>query len=117
MIKSGVYFTFFMLFISCNNSNKIDAERNGSVDYSILTADSIHYSITVLKNIDSTFGYQINKNNEVFIVQKSIPAISGNNGFKDSSLAKKCGNIVVNKLKNKVFPPSITNEELKSILK
>lgn len=112
-----MFVNFIFIHISCNNSTKIDAERNGSGEKSILSIDSTSYFITVLKNNDSTFGYQINKNNDVFIIQKSIPTFSGNVGFKDSFMAKECGNIVVNKLLNGVFPPSITKEELKSILR
>jgi Domain of unknown function (DUF4907) len=106
-----------LLFVSCNNSTKTELDVIDSKGKGSLAGDSLHYSITLIKNNDSTFGYQINKNKDVFIIQESIPTLSGNKGFKDSLKAIKCGTVVVNKLLKGVFPPTITNEELKSILK
>ena len=44
-----------------------------------------------------------------------IPAVPGNQGFATESDAKKVGELMLYKIKNKIMPPSIDVRELDSL--
>jgi len=61
------------------------------------------------------WGYDILLNGEPHIHQPHIPAVSGNQGFKDEASARKAANLIVWKMKHNIMPPSISTEELDSL--
>jgi hypothetical protein len=73
------------------------------------------YKIEVYKS-GPGWGYDILMKDKLYIHQPFIPAIEGQVPFRDKQSAKKTGRLVVKKLKNHKVP-SVTREELKSILK
>ncbi len=60
------------------------------------------------------YGYQIIKNKKTFIDQPYIPAIPGEQVFKDSLQAKKTASLVAQKIKNSSIP-RISVDELDSM--
>lgn len=62
----------------------------------------------------SGFGYQILKKEKVFIDQPFIPAVIGEQQFKDSLQALKTANLVIKKITKKSFP-RISIDELDSM--
>ncbi|MFC0342741.1 MULTISPECIES: DUF4907 domain-containing protein [Epilithonimonas] len=56
------------------------------------------------------FGYQIIKNKKTFINQPYIPAIPGEQTFKDSLQARKTAELVIKKIGNSSFPRISVNE-------
>jgi len=64
---------------------------------------------------DKGWGYDIYMKNKLYIHQPHIPAVSGNNAFKNQADAEKTGNLVVNKIRNNIMPPSVTVKELDSL--
>jgi hypothetical protein len=61
------------------------------------------------------WGYDILLNGQPHIHQPHIPAVSGNQGFKDEAAARKAANLIVWKMKHNIMPPSISAEELDSL--
>jgi len=61
------------------------------------------------------WGYDIMKNNKIYIHQPYMPAIEGEVPFSNRQSAKRTGILVVRKIRNHKSP-SITKEELQSIL-
>lgn len=61
------------------------------------------------------WGYQISNQGKPYIRQPMIPGITGEKGFKNAEQAEAAGKLVVHKLENKQFPPSLTAEELKEL--
>jgi len=61
------------------------------------------------------WGYDIMKNNKIYIHQPYIPVIEGEIPFSNRQSAKKTARLVVKKLKER-NSPTITKEELKSIV-
>jgi len=105
-LKKLPYLLLLSLLISCNNhpTNK----------------DAVNKDVFVIKvySVDSLgWGYDICKNEKVIIHQTNIPAINGNLAFKTKDNAQKTAELVVEKLKNNVFPPSLTKEEVEQINK
>jgi len=84
---------FFLVFITCS----------GSV-----------YRLDLIKS-DSGWGYDVLVNKKLYIHQPYIPAVEGQQPFRDKRTARKTGKLVIRKLKNHKIP-SVTKEELKEIL-
>ncbi len=63
------------------------------------------------------WGYEILKDDKVYIHQEIIPAIEGFKSFITKEEAEKVGNLVIQKIKNKQGGglPQITNEEIDSL--
>lgn len=60
------------------------------------------------------YGYQIIKNKKPFIDQPYIPAIAGDQAFKDSLQAGRTADLVIRKIGNSSFP-RISVDELDSM--
>ena len=71
---------------------------------------SFNYNITY--NDSLGWGYELIKENKVFIKQETIPAIQGNKGFKTKEDAENVAEFALEKLKNNQGFPSITKKEL-----
>jgi hypothetical protein len=64
---------------------------------------------------DDGWGYDILRNEVVYIHQPYIPSIPGQKAFTDKKSARKTGRLVIRKLRDHKVP-SVTKEELKSII-
>jgi hypothetical protein len=73
------------------------------------------YSYKVIGSVNGTWGYDIFKNQKLFIHQINKPSVTGNEGFKTKSDAEKVALLVIDKLKNGEMPPSVTKEELNKL--
>ena len=62
------------------------------------------------------WGYQIFENGKLIIDQKNVPAVQGNMGFKTKEDAEKVCQFVTRKLEQKEFPPSVSVDELDSLM-
>jgi hypothetical protein len=51
----------------------------------------------------------------LFIHQPVIPCIAGNKGFKTKADAKKIAVLVIQKIRNKIIPPSVSVTEMKKL--
>ncbi len=78
-----------------------------------LKSGNITYGL--VPSINQTWGYQILVNQKPFIKQLSIPAIQGNQGFRDTTAAGKVARLMILKIKNGEMPPTITIPEMKKI--
>jgi len=72
----------------------------------------IEYFIINVPN--DQFGYYIMIDGQMYIEQKTIPAIEGNQGFKTREDAEKIAKLVIQKIRSGEIPPDVTVEELKS---
>lgn len=75
------------------------------------------YSNVVFKNNDGTFGYDIFNDSKLIIRQKTMPAKSGFTGFSDSMKAAKVAEFAISKIETGMFPPTIQETEIDSIIK
>ena len=77
-------------------------------------ADSVyHYKIT--QSAGNTWGYDILKDDKIFIHQPFIPGMPGQAGFRTKQDAVKVARLVVEKIKKGEIPPTVTVEELKAL--
>jgi hypothetical protein len=65
--------------------------------------------------VDGSWAYRIYKDSAAIIEQKTVPGIQGNAGFKNENEALKTAALVVEKLNQNIFPPTISKRELDSL--
>ena len=69
----------------------------------------------IINTPDGKFGYTIFIDGEMYIEQKTIPAVEGNTGFTTKEDAEKVALLVIEKIKIGDLPPSVSVEELKRL--
>ena len=107
------YWLAVFLFLSCNRFHNPAPNRaidnNSDIQVKIFRNDTISPVKT------SGFGYNIYRNNSLYIHQPHIPSIPGNMGFTSYEKANKAAMLVVFKIKNNIIPPSVSERELDSL--
>lgn len=81
-------------------------------------AEKIAVSSITYKIIGSDgegFGYDIFADGKMVIHQPGIPGQPGINGFRTKADSEKVAQLVVRKLKNKEMPPTVSEEELRTL--
>jgi hypothetical protein len=68
-------------------------------------------------NSDGTFGYDVTERGKLVISQPNIPGQSGTTGFAKKEQAAAAATLVMEKLEQGIMPPTISEKELKKILK
>ena len=72
--------------------------------------------IKVFRNTEiSGFGYDIILEGKTYVHQPTIPALPGNNGFSTEEQARKVAELVSNKIRNNIMPPTVEVKELDSL--
>ena len=117
-------FIFFVFLFSCSNKteevsniNTISSSTPSKTEPNI-SEESV-YSIQLFL-VDSLnpklgFGYNILANGVVFIHQATIPSVAGNKAFETKEKAELVANLMAQKLKNNIMPPSVSKKELDSL--
>lgn len=111
------YFFFFLSFsilVACSHQEKNDKEeaKNKAKENPYLNST---IEVHTFQNTDSTWGYDISVDGKRLILQPSIPSLPGNEGFIKQEYAKVTGELVAVKIRNNIFPPVLSREELDSI--
>ena len=100
------YLLTIVLLASCSDiKNKETVTDNGS------------YAIKTYKIDSSGWGYDIYQNDKILIHQPYIPTINLEKHFKTEAGAIKTAELVIKKLNGKVFPPSLSQKEVDSLIK
>lgn len=125
-------FPLFILFLlSCTEQktenqtpatpNETEPPASSNIESNSSTVDSTtalnkktNYSVKSIQT-ENGWGYQIFKGTKLLINQKNIPAVQGNQSFTSESEAIKVGELVVTKLLQNQFPPTVSSDELQSL--
>jgi hypothetical protein len=118
-IKLIIYTPFFLVIFSCQQSSKTESANQTTVrqQKNKTKAEKIedYFTYKTTFSPDIGWGYQILNNGAIYINQPHMPAVEGIQGFSDESKAIKTAELMIYKLKNGVFPPTISIEELDSL--
>ncbi len=74
------------------------------------------FQVALIPASDSTYGYDILMDGRILIHQPHIPALPGNRGFASEEDARRVAEFVVRRMRKNVFPPSVTRDEVDSLL-
>ena len=94
-------------------STSIESNKS-TVDSTTASNKKTDYSVKSIQT-ENGWGYQIFKGKKLLINQPTIPAVQGNQSFSSELDAIKVGELVVNKLLQNQFPPTVSSEELISL--
>jgi hypothetical protein len=111
-----------LVFISCNSEQEkikpgsIIRDTASSIQNNdVLTIRVFNNDTIKSKPGAAGFGYDIYRNDAVYIHQPNIPAVPGNNGFSTVEDARKTASLMIYKIENNIMPPSISTQELDSL--
>lgn len=102
MVNNGIFY----------GQKEIDTYFNNEVHNPYKDA---HLEVVVISAPNDTYGYSIDMNGSTLIHQPSAPALPGVEGFDREEDARIVGEFVIDKIRNNIFPPSVTVEELDSL--
>lgn len=89
----------------------LEKERAANIEK--LKNAKIQYLISRTEN--NGFGYYIFIDGQLYINQKTIPAIQGNHGFYSSEDAEKVAKFTIEKIMQGNLPPTLAVEEIKKL--
>lgn len=87
--------------------------QNVQVCSQVNTQSKLTYKI--INSPYNTYGYDVYAHGKLLIHQASIPAMPGNCGFTTTTDASKVAELVIEKMKNGIMPPTITKEQLQKL--
>ncbi len=99
------------------NAQKTNHEPDQSTSISKPIIQDTAYTVAVFESEGLGWGYDILYNGKAIIHQTNIPGVPGVRGFESKEDAEKVANYVSYKISNDIFPPSISLEELDSLIK
>ena len=85
-------------------------KKNDILKIKVFNNDTLNNEIKI-----TGFGYDIYRNNTLYIHQPNIPAVAGTEGFSTAQNAYKAAMLVAYKIQNNILPPSVSTYELDSI--
>lgn len=83
----------------------------GGVYYKLTTQKDV-FRLTTYQKDSGQWAYRVNKKDRILIDQNTIPGFDGETGFSSKEQATEIGNLVIDKLNQGTFPPTVTKEEL-----
>lgn len=112
---SRVSFLSLLLMISSCSVDPKETETNEAEEVLNSTPTEPVYEIITTELLEKGFGYQILKDGKLIIDQQQIPAVQGNQYFSSEDAARRTGELALKKIKDQLFPPTISIEELDSL--
>lgn len=74
-------------------------------------------TLKTFQNKDTTWGYDIYIDGNIYVHQPHKPALPGTNGFNNEKSAQKAAETVVSKIRKNILPPTLSVGEVDSIIK
>jgi hypothetical protein len=125
-ISGGILVLLILAFFgkgSLYPTSNVDVQKKSKVERMIgdssiefpKPATTGNFSYIVFLNHDKTWGYNIFLDHTLMIHQATIPGVQGMKGFVSEKDAGTVASLVLKKLQQNVTPPSISQEELKTM--
>jgi hypothetical protein len=116
MKKVYIVICLIVLFIDVNaQTTKISLKQLAKIKAAnIKKAAVTQLQYFVIKADSGTYGYSIYANGNLYINQTTIPAISSNKGFADTSTAATIAKLAIQRIKQGEMPPTITIDDLRN---
>ena len=69
----------------------------------------------IIEAPNGTFGYEVLSDGKLFVRQTNVPGRPGNNGCPKREQAEKLSALVIEKIQRGEMPPTMTQDELKTL--
>jgi hypothetical protein len=113
------YILFFLILAITSCSEKKQKIKESNIPYKNEEKTSgVHdvlLTFEIIGSKDTGYGYTIMIDNRLFINQPNIPGQPGNKGFDTKEKANKVALLVIDKIKKKQIPPTVSKAELDSL--
>ena len=93
-----------------NSAKQLSARSSSNDKSKAVSSYAIHAYQT-----PNGWAYQISQNGKLLIDQPTVPGRAGTQGFRTEIDARNVANLVCNKLKAKIFPPTVSEDDLKNL--
>lgn len=103
-----------VLFVSCQQAPPREKEKKDHHTTTPQQKNGTIYQITTTRN-EHGWGYQIRQNQKLLLDQPTVPGRPGIQGFQNQEDAQKVAELVVSKLKANIFPPTVSEDDLKNL--
>ena len=114
-----LFIAILIISVSCGEKSPSEnREVNQQIDSSVESLSKVkdpEFTLITVEYPTIGWGYKILKDGKLAIDQKHIPVIQGYRSFSSKEKAEKTGNFIVQKMKNGIFPPTLTEQELDSL--
>ena len=114
-----LFIAILIISVSCGEKSPSEnREVNQQIDSSVESLSKVkdpEFTLITVEYPTIGWGYQILQDGKLAIDQKHIPVIQGYRSFSSKEKAEKTGNFIVQKMKNGIFPPTLTEQELDSL--
>jgi hypothetical protein len=112
------YFIILLLLAACQaqtvQSNPKKATNASKRRAEKTTKEAPAFEIATIQGTNG-WGYQIRQNGKLVINQPTIPGRPGTAGFQTQQEAQNVAELVRSKLLAKVFPPTVSEDDLKNL--
>jgi hypothetical protein len=122
-VRSICFVLLTLLAFGCGKKEKETpaeppvAELQAADSVAVASESAAAYRYQVIEAPEHTFGYDIFKGDAMFIHQPHVPGVAGVKGFAREDQAKKAAELMIEKMKSGVIPPTLSEEEIAAILK
>jgi hypothetical protein len=93
------------------------AQEIAPADSSAVAPAQAAFRYQIIEAPEKTFGYDVYRDETLYIHQPHIPGMPGVKGFAREEQAQKAAELMVQKMKNGIVPPTLSEEEISDILK
>lgn len=93
------------------------AVQDAAADSASVATTPSNFRYQIIEAPEKTFGYDVYRDEALFIHQPHIPGVPGVKGFAKEEQAVKAAELMITKMKNGVVPPTLSEEEIADILK
>jgi hypothetical protein len=96
--------SLFLLAVACKQKQKQQSPD-----------DKLPITMEIVEKAGGGWEYDIYVDHKIYIKQDRIPAINATQGFATKADAEKTAKAVVEKMKKGIFPPALSEQELKNL--
>lgn len=123
-MRSSIYITVLMVvLLGCGQKEKESVTAPATQP--TVPTDSVapspapasEYTYQLIAAPENTFGYDVFKDQTLFIHQPHIPGMPGVKGFAREEQAKKAAELMIEKMNKGIVPPTLSEDEINTILK
>ncbi len=111
----GLIVLAILIFLNFQKSREVKVEGEKTEENAVSPYLNSDIQVKTYEG-EKGWGYDITIDGVIYVHQPSIPALPGDDGFKTEAYARAVAELMVQKIKDNILPPGVTEEEVKSLI-